>query len=167
MITSLCKLGLLAIYDGVRVGFASPILRHILTRHLFASSTMMDNSLFDTASHEDKLLTVIALMKSETMMQSYNVGVNMALLERQWQMEFYCAASTVFPRAILSPDVGRLFGSDGFLDFYIDSNMKWGIKLLRNGDKLEQNLKLFNGEGIYHSFASKLKRYCPLVGVFI
>jgi hypothetical protein len=48
------------------------------------------------------------------------------------------------------PDVGAIYGSRGFLDFYINGEQKWGFELLRNGDKLQRHIDRFAIEsGIY------------------
>jgi hypothetical protein len=40
------------------------------------------------------------------------------------------------------PDAGAIYGSRGFLDFYIDG--EWGFELLRDGDKLQGHIDRFD-----------------------
>ncbi|KAF8458592.1 hypothetical protein BGX38DRAFT_1151994 [Terfezia claveryi] len=45
-------------------------------------------------------------------------------------MGWYKAATTTVPRhATVSADVGAIFGSVGYLDFYVNGDMNWGIEL--------------------------------------
>ena len=75
-----------------------------------------------------------ANIDSETIEKSYFVGKDGRLLERAWQMEFYRAAIQALPSNIyISADVGAYWGSNGFLDFWIDDEHSWAIELLRDG----------------------------------
>jgi hypothetical protein len=81
------------------------------------------------------------------------------LYKRQWQMSFYYAVARVVPHNIrISPDVGAVFGSKGYLDFYIDGEKQWGVELLRNGVEVAEHVGRFKSMGIYrkiplHDFA--------------
>ena len=50
-------------------------------------------------------------------------------------------------RGYCSPDVGRIFGTKGFLDFYVDRSRKWGVELVRDGDKLKEHAERFGLDG--------------------
>jgi len=64
-------------------------------------------------------------MNPKLLHDSLSVGADGAPLERQWQMEFYRAATVALSdNNSISPDVGRVFGSDGFIDFYINGNLQ-------------------------------------------
>ena len=53
---------------------------------------------------------------------------------------------------ICHPDVGAIYGSRGYLDFYIDSDIQLGFELLRNGVRLNGHLDRFDPEnGLYNS----------------
>ncbi|CAG8664795.1 16754_t:CDS:2, partial [Dentiscutata heterogama] len=69
---------------------------------------------------------------------THNLGRSkdgMRLLERVWQMEFYRAIYSCLPDEMhVSPDVGRIFATDGVVDFYI-SEPQWAIELLIDGGK--------------------------------
>jgi len=46
--------------------------------------------------------------------------------------------------------VGAIYGSTGYLDFYIDGDIQLGFELLRNGVKINGHLERFDPEnGIY------------------
>ncbi|KAF8437406.1 hypothetical protein BGX38DRAFT_1211648, partial [Terfezia claveryi] len=62
----------------------------------------------------------------------------------------YKAATTAVPRhATVSADVGAIFGSVGYLDFYVNGDLNWGIELLREGDRMKQHAKRFIEDGAY------------------
>ena len=42
-----------------------------------------------------------------------------------------------------------MFGSQGFVDFWISNTTGWAIELLRNGDRSAQHAERFGNEGIY------------------
>ncbi|CAJ0639408.1 16225_t:CDS:2 [Entrophospora sp. SA101] len=48
--------------------------------------------------------------------------------KRVWQMEFYHAARQLLPKDVhISPDVGAVFASEGWVDFYVDDEHDWMI----------------------------------------
>jgi len=49
----------------------------------------------------------------------------------------------------VSPDVGHIFGSNGYLDFYVDGDFGWGIELLRDGEKMKEHAERFEQDGEY------------------
>ncbi|RUP43812.1 hypothetical protein BC936DRAFT_136697 [Jimgerdemannia flammicorona] len=67
-------------------------------------------------------------------------------------MEWYRTALTVVPvGASVSPDVGSVFGSDGFLDFYVNGKgYSWGVELLREGDRMHGHARSFEPGGEYN-----------------
>ena len=78
------------------------------------------------------------------------------LLVYSLQMEFYFALCSSLPEGTLvSPDVGAKFGSRGYVDFYVDGNLQYGIELTRDGAKLSQHLARFNGSDIYAAIPFK------------
>ena len=67
------------------------------------------------------IVLVFGAMNPMTLQKSLGVGRDGRLLERVWQMEFYRAAMQVLPVNIhASVDVGAVFGSNGYLDFYVN-----------------------------------------------
>jgi hypothetical protein len=63
---------------------------------------------------------------------------------------FHSLCSCLPANTLVSPDVGGIFGSRGFVDFYIGGNMKFGIEVARDGAELNRHLARFNAkEGIY------------------
>lgn len=89
-------------------------------------------------------------MNRTTLKKSMSKGVDGILYERHWQMEFYrVATSQLAPEHTISPDVGKVFGTTGFLDFYVDGGLKWAIELLREGDRAQEHSDRFKPDGRY------------------
>ncbi|CAJ0761878.1 8737_t:CDS:10 [Entrophospora sp. SA101] len=64
--------------------------------------------------------------------------------------KFYRSAITVIPmNTSISADVGAVFGSAGFLDFYVDGELCWGIELTHEGTCLKEHAKQFEEGGKY------------------
>jgi hypothetical protein len=42
---------------------------------------------------------------------------------------------------LLSPDVGHIYGSPGYLDYLIGPPLNWGFELLREGDRRRHHLE--------------------------
>lgn len=90
---------------------------------------------------------------------------NAPLWEAQWQSEFYMATAESLPRdTTISPEVGRIFDSDGRLDFIVNGKLGWGVELLRNSDRLGKHVARFETGGIYHGMvkAGKVKDWVVL-----
>ena len=63
-------------------------------------------------------------------------------------MDWYRAATSASPiGATISPDGGPVFGSAGFLDFYVNADLCWGIELLREGDRMKEHAARFTQGG--------------------
>ncbi|CAG8664984.1 2659_t:CDS:2 [Funneliformis mosseae] len=75
----------------------------------------------------------------------FGKGKDGRLFERVWQMEFYRASLQVLPEDIYpSVDVGKAFGSKGYVDFYVNDKCNWAIELLRDGVKLNEHQQRFH-----------------------
>ena len=60
-------------------------------------------------------------------------------------MEWYRAFTTVvLENESISADVGPIFGSAGFLNFYVNGNCCWGIKLTCKGSLLKKHAERFD-----------------------
>ena len=63
--------------------------------------------------------------------------------------EFYRSCFLIAPTKC-HPEVGAIYGSTGYLDFYIDGDIQLGFELLRNGVKINGHLNRFDAKnGIY------------------
>ena len=87
-------------------------------------------------------------MNPKVLQKSKGIGTDGRLLERVWQMEFYRSSMLVLPPGIsASVDVGAIYRSKGYLDFYTnDKKRNWAIELLRDGDRLKEHQQ---GYGVY------------------
>src|SRR5689334_1536955 len=82
-------------------------------------------------SFKDFIKKAFELMSPETFKKTLCVGCDGQLLDRVWQMEFYHAARQLFPKDVhISPNVGAIFASEGWVDFYVDDEHDWIIELV-------------------------------------
>jgi len=133
--------------------FAVPLVRVILGQRLFTSSQALR-----TAENFEEFLTLsISRMQPSKLRISLSKTSNESrIYERAWQMEWFRAASTaVPPQSSLSPDVGPIFGATGFLDFYVNNNLEWGVELLREGDRMKEHAGRFADGGQYENIPLK------------
>ncbi|CAG8541275.1 4989_t:CDS:2, partial [Paraglomus brasilianum] len=134
-------------YNHSILDFPAPLLRATYLQNRFGSVT---RSKSPPNTFRDFITLVFAKMDPKVLQKSKGTGVDGRLLERVWQMEFYRASMQVLPEDVhASVDAGAVFGSKGYIDFYINDHRNWAIELLRDGDKLEQHQKRFQEGGIY------------------
>jgi hypothetical protein len=139
------------------INFPAPLLRATYLQNRFGSVT---RSKSPPNSFKDFIISVFAKMNSKVLQKSLGVGNDCRLLERVWQMEFYRASMQVLPVDIYaSVDVGAVFGSVGYLDFYINDQRNWAIELLRDGDKLQEHQQRFQKDGRYASILKYAKEW--------
>ncbi|KAF0501901.1 crinkler family protein [Gigaspora margarita] len=108
--------------------FSAPIVRIILGSKLFKAQTSLTRSIQDFDSF---LLLSIERMRPLTLAKSlsHHNKVNAHLIERQWQTEWLIAAMTAVPSgSSIRPDVGPVYGTQGYLGFYIDGDLNWGVE---------------------------------------
>jgi len=130
-----------------QVKITTPLLELILFNRLY--QTVQDGTRdYDTL--EEFLLECLSQIPRDVLANSLGVGTDNRLLERTWQMEFYRIAWSLLPKGTyLSADVGSVFGSSGQLDFYVNTQKKWGIELLREGTSISEHCGRFSSNGIY------------------
>lgn len=151
--------GILTI-DARRLTFAAPLIRSVFLQRLHTMPLQRDSIAGD---FDNFIQECIVRMNPTTLRDSLSKGVDERLLERQWQMEFYRAATSILPRTtIISPDVGHVFASDGYIDFYVDGDLQWAIELLREGKDMRDHEKRFEPGGLYHTMHSKIRRHAIL-----
>lgn len=135
--------------QGQKLDFAAPFLRALYLQQRWGCTIRPSIPPEDFRSF---LIGTFTAMDAKTLQESYGVGKDGRLLERVWQAEFYRAATQVLPADIsISPDVGAIFNSNGFLDFYVDDERGWAIELLRDGDKALEHQNRFEQGGIYNA----------------
>lgn len=141
------RTGILTMVDN-KFQFSAPIMRMILIHRLFTAPGGSLRS--ESISFQEFLIRTIERMDPSMLQTSLGLGQTSRLLERTWQMGWYKAATTAVPsHATVSADVGAIFGSVGYLDFYVNGDLNWGIELLREGDRMKQYAKRFIEDGAY------------------
>lgn len=108
-----------------------PLFRAIYLQDRFGA---VQRSQLPFGTFNEFIASVFSVMNPMILKHSLGIGRNSELLERVWQMEFYRAAIQLLPRDVfISVDVGEVFGSNGYIDSYIDDKPYWAIELLRDG----------------------------------
>jgi hypothetical protein len=132
--------------DEVRYIFTSPLHQWFVEYHLgtkVADSTPINQDLLDFA------MDVIRRF-SRNILSTERQIVGTSTLQRppeaQYQDEFYrCCHENSNGSLITFPEFGN---ASGKVDFYIPRN-RWGVELLRDGDRLEEHSSRFTGTGAY------------------
>ncbi|CAG8811126.1 12493_t:CDS:2, partial [Racocetra persica] len=119
----------------VKIGLFSTVAHNNMVAHSIDSNEQIKIS----APIIRFLLRTIERMSPSILSESFGKGAksgpNSRLYERSWQMEWYCTATTAVPEnTSISADIGPVFGSVGFLDFYVNGELCWGIELTHEGD---------------------------------
>ncbi|CAG8592147.1 4995_t:CDS:2, partial [Acaulospora colombiana] len=145
------KMGLFSTFDSdERIQFSAPITRVILSHYLFTAPVNFKS--LPARTFDEFLVRTIERMSPSKLSESIGKGYgdNSHLYERSWQMEWYRTATTVVPEGTsISADVGAVFGSVGFLDFYVNGKLCWGIELTREGNSLKVHAERFEQGGKY------------------
>ncbi|CAH1762255.1 10895_t:CDS:2 [Entrophospora sp. SA101] len=156
VMTSLLKTGVIFYLDDKgpefrlregRVGFISPVNKLL---SFFQRCVSMKEPLKDGFGLQELIKEALSRINSKAL--THNLGRSkdgMRLLERVWQMEFYRAIYSCLPDEMhISPDVGRIFSTDGVVDFYI-SEPQWAIELLIDGIDMKRHHERFQDGGRY------------------
>jgi hypothetical protein len=122
--------------------FASPFILYVASVQLFSSYQLDDK----TSDFKEFLFMVLQKLDPTKLRESLGRATNDILLEHSWQMEFYRVASSCLGRqSHISPDVRHIFGSSGYIDFYVNGDKQWGIELTREGSKVQEHQTRFTG----------------------
>ncbi|CAG8717027.1 13004_t:CDS:1, partial [Dentiscutata heterogama] len=139
------------------LNFPSPLLRATYLQDRFGYVT---RSTSPPKTFEDFIKSVFAKMNPKILQNSKGKGENGRLFERVWQMEFYRASLQILPDDIYpSVDVGKVFRSKGYVDFYINDKRNWAIELLRDREKLNEHKKRVQEVGIYNPILKHTKQW--------
>jgi hypothetical protein len=144
--------------DGESIlDFPAPLLRAIYLQDRLGGQPRAE---VEPKTFREFIGLVFGAMNPMTLQKSLGVGRDGRLLERVWQMEFYRAAMQVLPVDIhASVDVGAVFGSNGYLDFYVNDKRNWAIELLRDGDVSREHQQRFHEDGLYSSILEAAKEW--------
>ena len=89
------------------------------------------------------LKQILQLFNPQVLVNTLSMGKHGQRYESIYQDEFYRCCYLLAPSKC-HPDVGAIYGSRGFLDFYIDGELQWGFELLRDGNKLQGHIDRFD-----------------------
>ncbi|TDL27128.1 hypothetical protein BD410DRAFT_486230 [Rickenella mellea] len=136
--------------DGVTYIFATPLHRWFVEWKLFGIPQGPNFALLYTSMLEFSFRAFSrfspTLLSKERLIDSGPPQITQSTPEAQFQHEFYRACFDLSKGQVITfPEFGT---AKGRADFYIPS-MKWGIELLRNGDRLEEHVCRFNSTGKY------------------
>ncbi|KAJ7293189.1 hypothetical protein C8J57DRAFT_18719 [Mycena rebaudengoi] len=152
------------------VDFPSPFHRSRLSYLLCGASKLPPA--VDAMSLVEFVATVVASFSRNALLEParHTTGPNSApsIPEAQWQTLFYLCAYRVAGGAglWLSPEygTGQRFSAIGRIDFYVKGTKRWGIEVLRDGDRMEEHLRRFLPGGAYDQWiqAGGIQEYCVL-----
>ena len=130
-----------------KLTFSSEIMK-VYYRDLYYKSLYGISGTFVVSnwSHETTyslVKRILELFNPRVFSNTQAIGRDGRRYERIYQDEFYRCCYMLAPSKC-HPDVGAIYGSKGFLDFYLDGAQQWGFELLRNGDKLKGHVERFD-----------------------
>eukprot|EP01119_Soliformovum_irregulare_P013809 TRINITY_DN370_c0_g1_i1.p1 TRINITY_DN370_c0_g1~~TRINITY_DN370_c0_g1_i1.p1 ORF type:complete len:561 (+),score=61.51 TRINITY_DN370_c0_g1_i1:80-1762(+) len=137
--------------------FASPVHRlvYFQERYHEPSSQVHDLPL------PELIKRIVVRMKPSALLNSVSVGTDRRPLERLWQMEFYRAATSLLPsKHVISPDAGTTFNlkkDTGYVDFWINDELKYAVELLREGIDMAEHERRFEVGGLYEGIVDQAK----------
>jgi len=151
---ALIKSGALLLNEtAVTVSFSSPLISYLATISLCSSDRPAADQVKDI---DEFIIMCLQRLRQSFLQNSKGRGSEDKLLERSWQMEFFRAATSCLGRDThISPDVGHIFGTTGFLDFYVNDTKQWAIELTREGDELGEHVSRFEFGGLYQLIPKK------------
>ena len=102
------------------------------------------------------LKVALSLINPQILKNQISLSSEETIIKRVFQNEFYHVVTSIIPNNQVCPDVGRGFGSKGFLDLYVNDDYKWGIELIWDGINLEEHIQRFNEiNGKYRNIPKK------------
>jgi hypothetical protein len=124
--------------------FAAPLIERSFFQQYYGKETRSmstPKSLYDFIVKVFKAMSVESV---EILNDSLGIGKDKILLEQTWQKEFYRIGTRELGNDyFLSCDVGAYYGSEGYIDFYING-LEWAIELLRIGLDMEKHDRRFD-----------------------
>ncbi|RUP45803.1 hypothetical protein BC936DRAFT_147715 [Jimgerdemannia flammicorona] len=140
--------GLITYADKGGMQFPAPLVRVILGQRLYSAPMSISNEQDKAIDFTSFLCRSIERMRPSVLRKQ--LKMDQRLYERAWQMEWYHAATTVVPgNATIIPYVRSVFNSSSFLDFYVNTELQWGVELLRDGKGMKEHGSLFDQGGKY------------------
>ncbi|CAB4395377.1 unnamed protein product [Rhizophagus irregularis] len=138
-----------------RFQFTAPLMRSVLGIHLYSVPYDKRYHLLDDGSFEEFLLRSLERMKSSVLRSSLSKAsdkFDSRLVEQMWQNEWYRSANTVLPDDVtISSNIGGLYGTNAYLDFYVNGKLQWGVEILREGTDMSEHAARFGPNGRYNT----------------
>lgn len=147
------KAGVLLEYSNGDIGFSSPLAKRFFTNALFPNRSRTNpDSLKSLVMDSLKRLSSSLLQNSALSGSFPKEAVFQHLLMQS------LALSTP-PCCAVLPELSEVCPNDagierrsipGQIDFYLDGNLRWGIEILVNGDRVGAHIARFSPSGKYH-----------------
>ncbi|CAB4442675.1 unnamed protein product [Rhizophagus irregularis] len=134
--------------------FAVPLMQSILGFHLYSVPYNKRYHLLDDTSFEEFLLRSLERMRPSVLKNSLSKASDSRLVDQVWQNEWYRSANTVLPYDIdvtIRSNVGGLYGTNSYLDFFVNGDLQWGIEILREGTDMTKYATRFGPNGRYNT----------------
>ncbi|OZJ02470.1 hypothetical protein BZG36_05138 [Bifiguratus adelaidae] len=117
--------------------FAAPILRTLFLHEKYGRITRASFAPTDFYSF---LRDAFQNMDGKILRESLGRGTDGRVMETVWQNEFYRVATQLLSKdEVVSVNVGPVFKSEGYVDFFIGPKQKWAIELIGDGDRIQQH----------------------------
>ncbi len=132
-----------------RLHFSSEIMRMFYSKLYYRALYGFRSSFIVSNWRDETMLSVLKRILELFQPQSLrSVGRNGNLYDRIYR-EFYRSCFLIAPTEC-HLEVGGIYGSNGFLDFYFEGDIQFGFELLHNGVKINGDGNRFDAEnGIY------------------
>lgn len=157
---ALVRKGVLLELDG-KIVFSSPAMKRTFLESMVGP---INRAQQNPSSLQELVYLVMASIDYEHLKSSLGKSKSSEiLLERAWQMEFYKTALRCTANMFVSADVGGMFDTNGAIDFTIhsnNSNVFWGIELLRESDRLSDHVERFKVDGRYKNLCKLFSSSC-------
>ena len=140
--------------------FTAPLVYDAVYRSFMSGSDVIENPTSD-ADFQHFLLCVLTNINPHRLIGSCHFqGRKTGNVDEDfWQKEFYRSmAKQLSGKLSISTNVGRKFKEKqwstrvGFMDFYINHNVKWGFELVCGGKNLQERISRFLEGGRYHHY---------------
>jgi hypothetical protein len=157
--TRLMKAGIITQDAASCVKFTSPLATRYFSKYLFPQRGQKNPS-----SLHELIRRAIGNMSARVLRQS-TVDDNDFPKEATFQHQFMGGlALWTKPACSMCPELSKVFPAlphqrsqriRGEIDFYLDGDLRWGIELLVNGDKIGEHISRFAPNGKYAALAAK------------
>jgi hypothetical protein len=154
-LVTLKKAGIIVEDADRLVRFSSPLAEKYYSKWLFPNRALVNPTLL-----RDLIESVVGNMSASVLQQSVVDATNFPK-EATFQHQFMEGlALNTHPGCSICPELSRVFSDgdqalriEGEIDFYLDGDLRWGLELLVNGDKIGEHMARFAPGGKYAALA--------------